>query len=144
MDEEDWPRMALGINYTGIQIGVRTGHGMWEGHYQAGQNISESETVRADVVGLRYYRHAGKTQWGMRPYMGFEGDWIRATDHVGRQEGTGYAAGGFLGVEWWLGHRLSIGTDVGAYMVNVIERETKAADGGLDFIANSFVRLHLF
>lgn len=144
MDEEDLPRMALGVNYTGGQIGIRSGRGMWEARYQTGQNSTEDGPVRADVVGLRYYRHAGKTQWGVRPYMGFEGDWIRATDHAGLQEGSGYAAGGFFGVEWWLGRRLSIGTDVGAYMVNVGERETKATDGGLDFIINSFVRFHLF
>lgn len=143
-EEEDLPRMALGINYTGGQIGWRTGRGLLEARYQVGQNSTEDGNVRAEVLGLRYYLHAGKAQWGVRPYMGFEGDWIRATDDSGLQEGSGYAAGGFVGVEWWLGKRFSIGSDIGAYLVNVGESETQVTDGGLDFIINSFVRFHLF
>lgn len=142
-DEDEEPRLSLGINYVGAQIGWRSGPTMLEVRFQRGQNSSTDGAVTADVIGGRFYRRLGQSGWRVRPYLGLEGGSIRASDETGNK-GSGYTAGGFAGLEWWIGRRLSIGTDIGAYFINISESQTQVSEGTLDFVANSFLRFHLF
>jgi hypothetical protein len=114
-------------------------------------------TIHANVFGLRGYRFFSERR-RCRFYLGIEGDYvhtsIRSVDTTnnpnsiatisGFGETSGYAMGGFGGVEFRLLKRIALDVDVGPYMIGLQEKVTKTSDASLDFVANTAINVYLF
>lgn len=85
--------------------------------------------------GLRYYYYpAGLARGALLPFMAAEADF---TSFKGRySKGTGIGGGLFGGVEYFLGRRISVQTDIGALYLSVQDKDTSLGESGLEFIMN--------
>ena len=94
----------------------------------------------------------------MRLYMGLEGDYVttslRSVNTVGNPNSvanagsfgqtSGYAMGGFGGLEFRLLRRIALDLDIGPYMIGVKEKLTGVSDASLDFVGNAAINVYLF
>lgn len=134
--------LAAGLAYTGILF--RKGfmkHYAAEAHYLFGQAGSSDDDVSAHAFGLRGYRHF-RVGSRVQPYAGLEGAYLRAKTRL--QEGSGYAGGGFAGIEYYLTSRFSVGFDLGPYYVWFKEKDLGTSEGGMDFILSTYANFYIF
>jgi hypothetical protein len=151
-------RVSIGFNNLGGQLRFHFRRD-WavEQRFLMGEASSNVGTVHANVFGLRGYRFfEERHRW--RFYAGIEGDYVhtslRSVDTTnnpnsiatisGFGETSGYAVGGFGGVELRLFRRLGLDFDVGPYIIGLKEKVTQASDSTLDFVANTAINVYLF
>ena len=94
------------------------------------------------VIGARLYlfQQLFKKE-GYIPYLGIEGDYGSFKGEYSK--GGGFAAGGFAGVEYFLGRSLSVQTDVGASYLSLKDTDSALAQSGLEFILSLAVNIYL-
>ena len=94
----------------------------------------------------------------MPDLLGIEGDYVhtslRSVDTAnnpnsiatisGFGQTSGYALGGFGGLEFRLLKRIALDFDVGPYMIGLKEKVTNVSDSSLDFVANTAINVYLF
>ena len=112
-----------------------------EAHYLFGEAGSSDDDISAHLFGMRGYRHF-RTDKRAQPFVGVEADYVLAKTRILRS--SGYATGGFAGVEYYLSPRFSLGFDIGPYYLWVKEKETGVSGGGIDFVLNTFVNFYIF
>jgi len=151
-------RFSLGINDLGGQLRFHL-NPYWaaEGRYLTGSTSSDVGTVRANVFGVRGYRFFDKRR-RLRLYAGLEADYVRTSlasvdtrnnpNSVATLSGfgatSGYALGGFGGIEFRLLKRVALDFDIGPYMIGLKEKVTGVSDATLDFVANTAINVYLF
>jgi hypothetical protein len=151
-------RIAYGINDLGEQLRIHLFRD-WaaEFRYLRGTASSDLGTVHANVFGLRGYRFFPEHR-RFRLYAGLEGDYVKTSlssidtsnnpSSIGTISGfgdtSGYAFGGFGGIEFRLWRRIAIDLDIGPYMIGLQEKVTKVSDTTLDFVGNTAINVYLF
>ena len=134
--------LGAGLAFTGplIRKGFKNNYSA-EFHYLFGFAGSSDDDVSAHVFGLRGYRHF-RTDKRLQPYAGIESAYILAKTRI--LSSSGYALGGFAGVEYYITRRFSIGLDMGPYYVWIKEKDIGASGGGVDFVLSTFVNFYIF
>ena len=112
-----------------------------EFHYLFGHAGTNDEDIPAKVFGLRGYRHFF-TDRQLQPYVGVEGAYLTASNST--RHLSGYSAGGFAGLEYYLTSRFSVGFDIGPYYTWLREKEYQTSNGGFDFVLSTFFTLYIF
>jgi hypothetical protein len=74
--------------------------------------------------------------------MGLEGAATRSSSSSNDYKTTGFALGGFAGTELYLLKRLSIGVDVGPYMLTSQVRQSETTDGDVAIVINTFMNFY--
>ena len=93
------------------------------------------------VIGVRLYFFPGRfDRTGVVPYWGIEGDYGSFKGIYSK--GNGYAAGGFAGLECFLGESLSLQTDAGAAYLLFKDADTAFTQGGMEFILNFGINIY--
>lgn len=142
-DEKEYRRsLAAGLAYTGILFrkGFKRDYSA-EAHYVFGQAGSSNDDLFAHVLGLRGYRHF-RTDRRLQPFAGLEGAYILAETRI--QTTSGYLSGGFVGIEYYITTRFSLGIDLGPYYIWIKEKDFGTTAGGVDFVLNSFLNFYIF
>ena len=133
--------LGVGVAYTGglIRYGFKK---TWaaELHVLTGGNDSNDGNVSSLVVGARGYRHF-RTDQRLQLFCGIEADSANAESST--LQASGFLAGGFGGLEYYVLPRLSLGIDLGPYYVNLKENGG-TSDSGVDFILNTFLNFYIF
>lgn len=133
---------GVGLAYMGglLKYGFKK---VWaaEAHYLFGNADTAGGSVSSRVIGLRGYRYF-RARKALQFYAG-PGAAFVTTEGAGSKS-SGYMAGGFAGLEYYLRSWLSIGVDVGPYYTALKEDSLGTKESGIDFIANSFVNVYLF
>jgi len=151
-------RFSIGINDLGGQLRFHL-NPRWalEGRFLTGSASSDVGTVHANVFGVRGYRFFEERR-RFRFYAGLEGAYVRTSlqsvntvnnpNSVATISGfgdtSGYAMGGFGGIEFRLFKRVALDLDIGPYMIGLKEKVTGVSDGTLDFVANTAINVYLF
>ena len=151
-------RLAIGINDLGGQLRLHL-NPQWatELRFLTGSSSSDVGTVHAFVFGMRGYRFF-EERHRFRLYAGLEAAYVNTSlqsvdtagnpNSLGNISGfgdtSGYAMGGFGGVEFRLLKRVAIDLDVGPYMIGLQEKVTRVSDTSLDFVANTAINVYLF
>lgn len=126
--------LNLNINYPGA--GVRYFFSDSSALELRGQY--EKDTT---IVGARLYLFpVAFDKEGVIPYWGIEGDYGSFKGKYSK--GKGYAAGGFAGLEYFLGKSLSVQTDAGASYLSLKDTDTALTQGGLEFILNLGINIY--
>ncbi len=96
------------------------------------------------VGGLRYYSYPKSMAqggvflpfWALEAdYVGFKGDYSK---------GNGFGGGAFAGLEYRLGRRVSLQTDLGALYLSVRDTDSSLSESGLEFLINLGVNFYFF
>jgi hypothetical protein len=118
----------LDLNYPGAAVRYFPADGNALELFGQGQN-------KIFAGGLRYYYYpAGLAHGALLPFMAAEADF---TSFKGRySKGTGIGGGLFGGVEYFLGRRISVQTDIGALYLSIQDKNTSLGESGLEFIMN--------
>ena len=118
----------LNINYPGAALRYFPADGKALELFGQGQD-------KVFTGGLRYYYYpAGLIKGALCPYAAAEADF---TSFKGRySKGTGIGGGLFGGVEYFLGRRISVQTDIGALYMSIQDKDTSLGESGLEFVIN--------
>ena len=154
-------RLAIGVNDLGGQLRIHfTPEWAAEARFMTGSASSNEGGVHSMVFGLRLYRFSQEHR-RCRLYLGLEGD--RAQTSI-RGQGSapnssptggittaqnfgntsGFAAGGFGGVELRLSRRVAVDFDMGPYLISLKEQVSGVSGSNWDFVVNTAVNLYLF
>jgi len=117
---------GVGVNYPGLSLKCRL---------NAKQTVELKTQFGKDilVVGPRYYHNfssKGKTNLffgGEADYVIFKGD---------SSEGSGFAAGAFVGGEYFTTPNFGVSLDIGPAYISLKDKNEDVDEGGVDFIAN--------
>ncbi len=137
-------RRSFGVGFANIGFLMRKG---FKNNYSAevhglfGEANAHSDDVSAVVIGTRGYRHF-RANRRAQPYVGLEGAYVMAETRV--QDSDGFALGGFLGIEYYLLSRLSLGFDLGPYYVRIKEKALGTSGGGVDFVLSTYLNFYIF
>ncbi len=138
-------RLSIGLNYTGGQVRWRLSP-RWaaEGRLQFGSADSNYGKVHSNVFGLRAYRfipctEREKVSW----YLGGEAAYTTAESDSTSYRTTGFAMGGFGGLEYRILSKLSAGVDIGPYVISLKEKQTGLTSTGLDFVINTALNFYV-
>ncbi|MCX5790559.1 MAG: hypothetical protein NTX64_18985 [Elusimicrobia bacterium] len=136
--------LAIGANYFGGQIQYLSSSGRWaaELRYVTGRESSDTGTMESRVTGLRGYRFCGGKR--LRPFLGIEADYVTSNQKGTAYSVSGFAAGGFGGIQFPIGSRLSFGIDIGPYVFSLREESGRTSSSSLEFVANSFLNFYVF
>ena len=138
------PKRSLGVGFAFMGPLIRKGlpkDFSLEFHYLFGHAATNDEDISAQVFGLRGYRHFF-TDRRVQPYVGVEGAYLTASNSS--RHSSGYSAGGFAGVEYYLLSRASVGFDVGPYYTWLREKEYQTSNGSFDFVLSTFFTFYIF
>lgn len=118
----------LGINYPGAALRYFVSDGK-------GLELFGQSQDKVFTGGLRYYYYPKSLAKGaLWPYMAGEADF---TSFKGRySKGTGIGGGLFSGVEYFLGRKISVQTDIGALYMSIQDKDTSLGESGLEFVMN--------
>jgi hypothetical protein len=110
------------------------------------------------VLGLRGYRFFREHR-RCKLYLGLEGDYAKTsirsvnsssspTGGIVNESGfgntSGYAAGGFAGIEFHVARRIAIDLDMGPYLIGLKEQATGTSGSNWDFVVNTALNFYLF
>jgi hypothetical protein len=150
-------RLSFGVNDLGAQLRFHVGP-EWAGEarFMFGTSSSEVGSIRSQVFGLRGYRFF-KERRRCKLYLGLEGDRARTSirsfnpnsgssiaNDPGFGSTSGYAVGGFAGVEFHAARRVAVDLDMGPYLIDLKEKVTGASASNWDFVMNTAVNFYLF
>ena len=132
--------ISLGINSLGGQMRYLFAPA-WaaEARYTTGS----AAQVRAHTFGLRGYR-LFKTGKIIKPYLGAEVAYATASQRSTGYQARGQAVGCIGGIEYRMSKRLSIGLDIGPYVLMLRSGNTGRSDTSLNFVGNCQVNIYVF
>jgi hypothetical protein len=135
---------AAGASYTGFQLRYQFSC-RWavEGRAQFGSADSDYGKVSSKVFGIRGYRFFPFRDY-LAWYTGGEVAYARAQSDTTSYETKGFAAGGFGGMEYRIAKRVSVGVDIGPYIISLRETQTQMTQTSLDFVVNTAINFYLF
>lgn len=136
-------KLALGATYGGAQIhwGFAKKWAL-EARGLKGEQTSTEGTLTSTVYSLRGYRYF-RAPSRLRFYMGLEGASTHSKSNgFNAYETTGFAAGGFGGSEIYLMRRLSVGVDVGPYLISSSVRRTDTAESEFSIVINAYLNFY--
>jgi len=124
--EQEGKKRGIGVNYPGLSLkyGINAKQTL-ELKTQFGKDIL--------VVGPRYYHNfssKGKTSLffgGETDYVSFEGE---------DSEGSGFAAGAFVGGEYFTTPNFGVSLDIGPAYIRLKDKDEDVDESGVDFITN--------
>lgn len=136
-------RLAIGLNDLGGQVRLHLApNSAVEARFTTGKASSEAGNIFALAAGLRGYRFLREHR-RCKLYFGLEGDYAQTSIHgqvssnlptsptgytPTQQSGfgntSGYAAGGFAGLELRPTRRVAVDLDMGPYLLNLKEKTT--------------------
>lgn len=120
--------LNLAINYPGGALRYFTAEGKAVELFGQGQD-------KIFTGGLRYYYYpAGLGRGDLFPYVAAEADFASFKGRYSK--GTGIGGGLFGGVEYFLGRKISLQTDIGALYMSIQDKDTSLGESGLEFIMN--------
>ena len=153
--------LAYGINGLGEELRVHFSPN-WaaEGRFQIGNASSNEGKIQAMVFGLRGYRFFQEHR-RCKLYLGLEGAYAQTSIHgspttptsptgqySAQQSGfgntTGFAGGGFAGIELRPLRRIAVDFDMGPYLIDLKEKTTGTAGSNWDFVVNFAVLFYFF
>jgi hypothetical protein len=153
-----WPhRISFGMNDLGGQLRLHLNRD-WaaEGRFLTGSANSDVGQVHSLVLGMRGYRFLPEHR-RLKLYVGAEGDYVKTSmrsvnttnpNSVANASGfgntSGYAMGGFGGMEFRVLKRIALDLDIGPYMIGLKEKLTGVSDASLDFVADTAINVYLF
>jgi hypothetical protein len=149
MQAADMPHtLALGATVVGAQLhwGFAS---KWALEVRAlrDQEKEESDTgtITAYATGLRAYRYFRPATAGHRTriYMGLEAASTRSTSDNNDYKTSGFAFGGFGGAEIYLLRRLSLGLDMGPYVISSKVRGGNTSSGEMSVVVNTYMNFYL-
>jgi hypothetical protein len=135
-------KLALGVPVAGAQIhwGFASKWAL-EARFLQGKAESETDEIKSNVFGLRLYRYLNRPlRW--RFFWGLEVAKTDSQSDTSTYETTGTALGGFIGTEFYLARRLSVGMDVGPYAISS-ETRGGTTDSEIDTVINAFMNFYL-
>ena len=152
-------RLAIGVNDLGGQLRFHVAPN-WAAEFRflTGSSSSNVGNIHSTVFGLRGYRFFRERR-RCKLYVGVEGGYaqtsIRGSGSSGSPAGnlnngarfgntSGYAGGGFGGIELRPLNRVAIDADMGPYLIGLKEKITGASDSSWDFVLNAAVNVYLF
>ncbi len=137
-------RLSIGVNYTGGQVRWRLST-RWaaEGRMQFGSADSNYGKVHSQIFGLRGYRFFPFRE-RMTWYAGGEAAYVKADTDSSSYNTSGFAFGTFGGLEYRVLPRVSVGVDIGPYVISLKEKQTGLTSTGLDFVINTALNFYLF
>lgn len=154
-------RLAIGINDLGGQLRLHvTPSWAVEARAVTGNASSNEGSIHSMVLGLRGY-HFFKERRRCKLYLGLEGDYAKTsirsvnagnsatpdggvTGESGFGNTSGYAAGGFAGIEFHVARRIAIDLDMGPYLIGLKEQATGTSASNWDFVVNTALNFYLF
>lgn len=153
-------RFAIGITDLGPQLRYQINpHWAGEARFVTGTASSNEGQIRSQVFGLRGYRFFDEHR-RCKLYLGMEGALaktsIQSTSSSASPTGnsvaeisgfgstSGYALGGFAGVELRVTRRIAFDADMGPYLIGLKEKVTGASDSSWDFVMNAAVIFYIF
>jgi hypothetical protein len=137
-------RWAVGLSYTGGQVRFQpSSRWAMEARLQFGSADSDYGRVESNVFGLRGY-HFYPFREHLALYAGGEAAFVKAESQSTSYSTKGFALGGFGGMEYRVARRVSVGFDIGPYMISLRESQTGMTQTSLDFIINTAVNFYLF
>ena len=137
-------KRSLGVGFAFMGPLIRKGlpkDFSLEFHYLFGHAGTNDEDISAKVFGLRGCRHFF-TDRPIQPYVGVEGAYLTASNSA--RHSSGYSAGGFAGLEYYLTSRFSVGFDIGPYYTWLREKEYQTSNGSFDFVLSTFLTVYIF
>ena len=137
--------LGFGVNYLGGQVRYLFSPA-WacEVRYATGQASSTLGAVSSRVFGLRGYRFYGGSQRDLQLVLGAEADYLMAGQKSTNYGTSGTAIGGFLGMEYHLTHRFSLGINIGPYLISLREKTSHDSSSSLEFVADSYINFYAF
>jgi hypothetical protein len=135
-------KLAVGTTYIGGQLHWGFAQ-KWALEFRGlkSKQTTDQETVTAYAYGARGYRYF-RSPSRVRFFMGLEGAATRSSSSSNDYKTTGFALGGFAGTELYLLKRLSIGVDVGPYMLTSQVRQSETTDGDVAIVINTFMNFY--
>lgn len=97
--------------------------------------------ISATVVGARIYRYLAGPDRPLQPYLCLEMAAIPSFKSA-VSEGDGVAAGGFGGIEYFIGRRFSAQVDLGAAYLGLVDKATRTNSGGIEFLLSFGVNIY--
>lgn len=97
--------------------------------------------ISATVVGMRIYRYLASPDRPLQPYLCLEMDAIPSFKSA-VSEGDGVAAGGFGGIEYFIGRRFSAQADLGAAYLGLVDKATRTNSGGIEYLLSFGVNIY--
>lgn len=116
---------GLGLNFVGANFRYKLENKILEFKIQFEENIY--------IFGGRYYKFL-KTKNNLIFYIGIESDFINFKSNISK--GTGFAFGGFVGVEKFLTKNFSINCDISPIITFLQDDNTKVSLTELNFVLN--------
>ena len=153
-------RLAFGVNNLGGQLRFHVGP-QWAGEarFVTGSASSNEGSIQSLVFGLRGYRFT-KEHRRCRLYLGLEADRAQTSIHgspsinssaptqptlpQGFGDTSGFAFGGFGGLELRVTRRVAVDLDMGPYLIGLKEKVTGASASSWDFVVNTSLEVYLF
>ncbi len=136
---------GTGLTYTGGLI--RAGFGeRWavDARFLYDVTNTSNGDVKSQIIGARGY-FSFRTRKKLQPYVGIEADYVSSKLNNGTSyDVTGFTTGGFLGLEYYLTNRISLGVDMGPYYIKLKESSLSQSASEFDFVANSFLNFYIF
>lgn len=141
---EQYPhKLAVGTTYIGAQLHWGFAE-KWALEFRAltGEADSTTEgTVTGKAYGVRAYRYLRRPS-RVRFFFGGEVASTYSRSSTYDYETSGLALGGFGGTEIYLLKRLSVGLDVGPYLLSTKVRGGNTEEGEVTFVINSFMNFY--
>ncbi len=141
---DDMPhRWAVGTTYIGGQLHWGFAE-RWALELRALKDEKadpSAGTMEASVYGLRGYRYFRKPS-RLRFYAGIEGATTHSKSNLNAYTTSGFAIGGFGGTEIYLIKRLSVGIDVGPYLLTTKVHNSQTDDSEVAIVINSFMNFY--
>jgi hypothetical protein len=154
-------RLSIGINDLGGQLRFHvTPAWAVEARMVTGSSSSNEGSISSLAAGLRGY-HFFKEHRRCKLYLGFEGDYAKTSIRTVNDTNTstpgggiagengfgrtsGYAAGGFAGIEFHVARRIAIDLDMGPYLIGLKEQLTGTSASNWDFVVNTALNFYIF
>lgn len=135
-------KLALGVTYGGglVHWGFARKWAL-EFHGMQGEATGTDGTIKSTVFGLRMMRYF-RAPSRLRFYAGLEGASTHSTSDRTEYDTSGFAAGAFGGTEIYLLRRLSVGVDIGPYLLSTNVRRSQTTDGDVTIVINSFMNFY--
>lgn len=136
-DSERNRGLGVGINSGGGQLDWRRGEKwMLEARAQRGRDASGASQSRSSVFGLRAYRFYHPIG-PLSPYLGAQGSYLEVTQSSGKYKASGSSLGAFCGMALRFNHHVSLGFDLGPYLISLKEKTMRVDQDGFEFVGDA-------
>lgn len=135
--------LAIGTTYIGGQVhwGFAKKYALELRGLRNKEESTEEGTITGTVIGLRGYRYF-RPPSRVRFFIGVEGATTRSYSSSYDYKTSGFAFGAFSGTELYLLKHLSVGVDVGPYLLTSRVQNSSTQDGEMFIVVNSFMNFY--